>query len=155
MQRTRVRQRGAIDLRRIGIGDYIVLLSSLFTLVSLFLPWFVSSIGPTRSQWAFTYSEVASVLVIVVFLVTTLLVLYPAIAPDFGLAPLPFATPLPMLTMGMVLLLLFDYELGKYACVQCVGVSRGYGIWVALVSSFVYIIGAIIKWGSKPLRSPE
>jgi hypothetical protein len=152
MHNLRARRRGTIDLHRITIGDYIVLVASLLTLVSLFMPWFVSSLGPARSQWAFTYSEVASVLVILGFLITVFLVLYPALSPDLGLPALPVSPPLPLLTIGVLLLLLFDYELGKYGCVQCDGVSRGYGTWVAIVSSAVYIVGAIIKWGSKPLR---
>jgi hypothetical protein len=150
MRSVRARRRSFIDLRRITIADYIVLASSLLALASLFMPWFVSSIS--RSQWAFTYSEVASVVVIVFFLATVFLIIYPAVAVDSGLPALPFSTPLVFLTMGSILLLLFTYELGKYSCIQCQGVNRGYGVWVALFSACVYIVGSVIKWGSRPVR---
>ena len=154
MRRVRARRSGFIDLRGILIGDYIVLFASLLTLVSLFLPWFVSSIPPAaaHNQNAFTYSPVASTVVIVFFLVTLFLVIYPALSPDLGLPPLPFSTPLVFLTLGAVLLLVFTYELGKYACIQCLGVGRGYGVWLGLVAAGVYVIGAVIKWGSRPVR---
>ncbi len=60
-----------------SIGDYIVLVASVLTLVSLFLPWFTSSVPRPHSEWAFTYSEVASVVVIVFFLATVFLVVVP------------------------------------------------------------------------------
>jgi hypothetical protein len=151
MYSSRLRRRPVIDLGRISVGDYIVLVASLLTVISLFLPWFVSSIGP-RTEHAFAYSEVASVVVILFFLFTIFLVVYPALSPDLGLPPLPFAPPIPMLTLGIILLLVFDYELGKYGCIQCTGTNRGFGIWVGLVASFVYIVGAIVKWASRPLR---
>jgi hypothetical protein len=93
---------------------------------------------------------VAAVIVIVFFLATIFLVIYPALSPDLGLPPLPFSTPVVFLTMGAILLLMFTYELGKYACIQCAGLNRGIGIWVALISSILYIVGAVIKWGSRP-----
>ena len=148
MRSVRPRRRGFLDMRRITIGDYIVLVSALLTVVSLFLPWFTSP--GTHDQWAFTYSEVAAVVVIVFFLATLFLVIYPALSGELNLPPLPFSTPLVFLTMGSVLLLLFMYELGKYDCIQCTGISRGIGVWVALIASLVFIIGAIIKWGSRP-----
>jgi hypothetical protein len=142
-----------MDLRRVTIGDYVVLVASLLTVVSLFMTWFVSNVPGTHNQWAFTYSEVASVVVIVFFLATVFPVLYPVIAPEFGLPPLPFSTPLIFLTMGGILLLMFMFEFGKYSCILCQGVSRGFGIYVGLISSVVYIIGAIIRWGSRPART--
>jgi hypothetical protein len=141
-----------LDLRRVTIGDYIVLVASLLTVVSLFMTWFVSNVPGTHNQWAFTYSEVAAVVVIVFFLATLFLVVYPAIAPELGLPPLPFSTPLVFLTMGGILLLIFMFEFGKYSCVLCQGVSQGFGIYIGLIASVVFIIGAIIKWGSRPSR---
>jgi hypothetical protein len=155
MRRGRPRSRGFIDLRRITLGDYMVLAASLLTVVSLFLPWFVSSVPRTHGEWAFTYSEAASVVVIVFFLATLFLVLYPAIATEMGLSPLPFSTPIVYMTLGAVLLLLFVYELGKYACFQCQGVSRGFGIWLALISAVIYLIGAVIRWGTRPSRQSQ
>lgn len=152
MRNVRVRQRRFLDLRQLTIGDYIVLLASLFTVASLFMTWFVTSLPRPHGEWAFTYSEVASVVVIVFFLATIFLVLYPVIAQEMGLAPLPFATPVVFLTLGSILLLLFTYELGKYDCVLCQGVSRGFGVWVAFIAAWVYIAGAVIKWGSRPAR---
>lgn len=150
MHYVRARRRGFLDLRRLEIGDYIVLLASLFTVASLFMTWFITSVPRAHGEWAFTYSEVASVVVIVFFLTTIFLVLYPAAAAQMGLPPLPFATPVVLLTMGSILLLLFTYELGKYDCVLCQGVSRGFGVWVAFIAAWVYIAGALIKWGSRP-----
>jgi hypothetical protein len=157
MRRVRPRRRGFIDLRRITIGDYIILVSSAMTLASLFMTWFVTTLPGAHDQWAFTYSEVASVVVIVFFLATLFLVIYPAVSRDAGLPPLPFATPLVFLTMGSILLLLFTFELGKYDCIQCQvgGVGRGFGIWVAFVSAWAYLVGAIVKWGSRPTRTAD
>jgi hypothetical protein len=150
MRSARHRRRGVIDLRRITIGDWVLVAASVMAVASLFLPWSTSSIAP-RAQWAFTYSEWASVTVIVFFLATVFLVIYPALSPDLGLPPLPFATPLIFFMMGATLILLFTYQLGKYACIGC-ATGRGIGIWVALISAVVYTIGAVIKWGSRPAR---
>jgi hypothetical protein len=157
MRSVRVRRRSYFDLRRITIGDWIMFVAGAMTVVSLFLPWFVTSVPTTSAphphgEWAFTYSEWASVIVIVFFLVTLFLVIYPAISPDLGLPPLPFSPPLIFFTMGAILLLVFTYQLGKYACILCTGTSRGYGIWIGLISSGVYILGAVIRWGSRPVR---
>jgi hydrogenase-4 membrane subunit HyfE len=146
------RNRQVIDLGQIAIGDYVVLGAATLSLVSLFLPWFKTTIGPARTEWAFTYSQVASIVVLLVFLLTMFLVVYPAISPNAGLPPLPFSTPLPLLAMGFLLLLVTDYELGKYGCIQCQNTSRGYGVWLSIVSAVVYIFGSIIKWGTRPVR---
>lgn len=153
MRTVRSRQRGFIDARRITLGDYIVLAAGLVTVISLFLPWFVSSIPGAHSEWAFTYSDAVSVVVIVFFLATLFLVLYPALAGPSGFPPLPFAPPLVYLCIGIVLVLMFDYELGKYACNLCQGTSRGFGIILGMTASIAYIVGAIIRWSSRPTRS--
>lgn len=155
MRGGRPRHRGFIDLRRITIGDYVVAAAGLLTVISLFLPWFISNVPRTHGEWAFTYSEAASVVVIVFFLATLFLVLYPAISAEMGLPPLPFSTPVLYLTLGSILLLIFVYELGKYACFQCQGVSRGFGIWLALISSVIYLVGAVIRWGARPTRQNQ
>jgi hypothetical protein len=152
MHSVRVRRRSFIDLRRIMVGDWIILVASAFTLLGLFMPWITETTPTKHDDWAFTYSEWTSVIVIVFFLATLFLVTYPALSPDLGLAPLPFATPLIFFGMGAFLLLIFTYELGKYACIACQTTSRGYGIWVAWVAAFVFLVGAIIKWGSRPVR---
>jgi hypothetical protein len=152
MRSVRPRRRAILDLRRVTIGDYIVLFSALCTVISLFLPWFTSAAPGTRSQWAFTYSQIAAVVVIVFFLAALFLVFYPALSPDLGLPPLPFSTPLVFLLMGSILLLLFVYEVGKYDCIQCAGIGRGIGVWVGLVASILFIAGSIIKWGSRTTR---
>ena len=61
MRSARPRRGPIMDLRRITIGDYIVLVASLLTVISLFMTWFVSNVPGTHNQWAFTYSEVAAV----------------------------------------------------------------------------------------------
>lgn len=151
MRNVRPRRRGFINLHSITIGEWIVLGAGLVTVIALFLPWFVIPAG--RGQWAFTYSDVATVVVIVFFLATLFLVIYPALSPDLRLPPLPFSTPLIFLAMGSILLLLFTYELGKYGCVLCQGSSRGVGVWVGFFASWAYIIGAVVKWGSRPART--
>lgn len=155
MRSVRPRRRGFFDLRELTIGDYIILIASIFTVASLFMTWFVTTVPRPHGEWAFTYSEVASVVVIVFFLATVFLVLYPILSSHLRLPPLPFATPLVFLAMGSVLLLLFTYELGKYDCVLCQGVNRGFGVWVAFIAAWVYIAGAVVKWGSRPARSYE
>ncbi|HZU13142.1 MAG TPA: hypothetical protein VFB58_09920 [Chloroflexota bacterium] len=151
MGRARPRRRG-FELRRITLGDWVVLVSSLLTLVSLFLPWFVTNVQGAHDQWAFTYSEVYSVIVIVIFLATIFLVLYPVAALEFGLSPLPFSSPLLYFLLGIILLLLSVFEVGKYACIQCQGVVGGFGVYVAVFASLTYILGAVIRWGSRPRR---
>jgi hypothetical protein len=150
MRRVRPQRRSLIDVRRITIGDYIVLASSLLTAISLFLPWFTSTLPSTPSQWAFTYSELVSVIVIVFFLAALFLVVYPSLSPDANLPPLPFSTPVVFLSMGELLLIMFTYEVGKYSCIQCVGTGRGFGVWLGFFASIAFIIGAVIKWGSRP-----
>ncbi|GAC1442945.1 MAG: hypothetical protein NVSMB52_00730 [Chloroflexota bacterium] len=150
MRRVRPQRSGFIDLELITIGDYIVLAAAILTGISLFLPWVSLSQPRTHSEWAFTYSEIAAVVVIVFFLASVFLILYPAVASAFGVPPLPFATPLLFLAMGSLLLLIFTFQLGKYDCsIQCVGASRSIGVWVAWVASVFFIIGSIIKWGSR------
>src|SRR5919205_2161315 len=124
MRSVRSRRRGFIDLRHITIGDWILVVAALLAVASLFMPWFISSIPRSHGEWAFTYSEVASVVVIVFFLATLFLVIYPALSPELGLPPLPFATPLIFFTMGAILILLFTYQLGKYACILCSTISQ-------------------------------
>jgi hypothetical protein len=114
------------------------------------MTWFNTSVPRPHGEWAFTYSEWAAVVVILFFLATLFLVLYPAVAAELGFPPLPFASPVIFLFMGALMLLLFSYELGKYDCIQCQGTSRGIGVWVAFIAAFVYILGAIIRWGSRP-----
>jgi len=155
MRGARVRRRSFVDLRHIMIGDWVVFVAGLMTLVSLFLPWFNTSVPRPHGEWAFTYSEVASVIVIVFFLATVFLILYPAFSPELGLPAFPFSTPLVFVTMGTILLLVFDYQLGKYACISCQTVNRGYGVWIGFIAAFVYILGAIIKWGSRPPRRSQ
>lgn len=147
MRRSRPPRRSFVDLGRVTLGDYIVLFSSLLALVSLFLPWFSGTQG---KQWAFAYSEWASVIVIVFFLATLFLVIYPVVASEVSAPPLPFSTPVVFAFMGSVLLLLLTYELGKYDCFICVGVSRGFGVWLAFLSAWAYLIGAVIRLGSRP-----
>jgi len=157
MRATRNRRRGFVNLQQVTIGDWIVLFASLMSVISLFLTWYQAETPGARGQWAFTYSEWTSVLVIVIFLITLFLTLYPALSQDFGLPPLPFASPLIFMTLGSLLLLIFTYELGKYGCVDCARVTRGFGVWVGFISAFVYLVGAIVKWGSRlpPYASPR
>lgn len=155
MRNVRPRRHRFIDLRRVAIGDWIVLVAGLLTVLSLFLQWFVSNVPGTPAQNAFAYSPDFSVVVLVFFLATLGLVIYPALSPDLRLPPLPFSTPVIFLFMGMVLLLMYFFELGKYSCITCQGTSHGFGLYVGLIASFVYVVGAIIKWGSRPTRHLE
>lgn len=151
MRRTRTRRRSFIELHRITIGDYVILASAVVATISLFLPWLVNNAPGAHDEWAFTYSELAAVIVIVFFLATLFLVIYPSLSPELRLPALPVSTPLIFLTMGGLMLLLFTYELGKYDCIECQGlVSRGLGVWIGLIAAFLFIIGAVIKWGSRP-----
>lgn len=154
MRRARPRRNRFIDLRRITLGDLIVLIAAIFSFACLFMPWYESSIPRTHGEWAFTYSPVAAAVVILFSLVTLFLVVYPAISPNFGLPPLPFSTPLIFLALGTVLFVIMVYQLGKYGCIQCQGTSRGFGLYIGLIASFVYIVGAVVKWASRPAREP-
>lgn len=149
MRRVPTRRRAFIDLRRITLGDYVVLASSFLTFISLFLPWWSTNIAGSHSQWAFTYSPWTSIIVIVLFMTVIFLIVYPALSSDIHRPPLPFATPVVFLGMGSLLLLMYTYELGKYACIDCAS-TRGWGIWLGWIASFVFILGAIVRWGSRP-----
>lgn len=142
-----------MDLSAISLGDYIIAVSGLLMVASLFMPWFVSSVPRSHTEWAFTYSEWISVFVIIFFLATLFLILYPVVSPELGLPPLPFATPVVFMAIGVILLLLFTYSLGRYECIVCQGTTRGFGVWVAEIFAILYIVGAIIKWGSRPRRT--
>jgi hypothetical protein len=155
VRNVRGRRRPTFDLRRVTLGDWILLSASLFSVVSLFMPWFHTSVPRPHDEWAFTASEWAAVAVIVFFLATVLLVLYPVLAHEMGLPSLPFATPLLFFFMGSVLLLVFTYELGKYDCIECQGISRGFGTWVAWICAWAYMVGSVIKWGSRPARRTD
>lgn len=156
MRNVRARRRSFLDVRRVGVGDWIILVASVMTVASLFMPWFVTSIPGHHDEWAFTYSEFASAVVIVIFLATLFLVVYPALSGDLRLAPLPFSPPLIFFTMATILILIFTFELGRYGCIECAGASsRGFGVWVALIAAAVYMIGAVIKWGSRPSARRE
>ena len=155
MRNVRSRRRAFLDLRRITIGDWIVLVAGLLTAVSLFLQWFVSNLPQTAPQNAFAYSPDFCVVVLVFFLATLGLVIYPALSPDLRLPPLPFSTPVVFVGMGLILLLMFFFELGKYSCITCQGTSHGFGIYVGLIASFVYVVGSVIKWGSRPTKRME
>jgi hypothetical protein len=152
MRNTRVRRRRLLDLRGVTLGDWIILLASILSVASLFMTWFETSVPRPHGEWAFTYSEGTSVAVIVLFLLTVFLIFYPVMAPQAGLPSLPFATPLVFLGIGALLLLVFTFELGRYDCIECQAISRGFGVGVAFFSAFIYIVGAIIKWGSRPVR---
>jgi hypothetical protein len=145
MRSARPRRSGFLDMRRITLGDYVVLGAALLMLISLFLPWF-SVPGVTGDKWAFAHSEIAAVIVIIFFLASVFLVIYPSISSEMGLPPLPFSTPVVFLIMGAILLLIFTYELGKYSSVE------GFGVWLALLAAIIYIVGAVVKWGSRPSR---
>lgn len=151
MRRTRARRRSFLDLSQIQIGDYIILISAALAVVSLFLPWLVTNTPGSHNEWAFTYSDIAAVIVIVFFLATLFLVVYPALSPDLNLPLLPISTPLLFFLMGGIMLVISVFELGKYDCIECQGlVSRGFGVYVLIIASILYLIGAVIKWGSRP-----
>ncbi len=150
MRRSRTRRGSFLELHRITIGDYVILASAIFATISLFLPWLVNNAPGTKNEWAFTYSPWAAVIIIVLFLTALFLVIYPALSPDLRFPALPVSTPLIFLLMGGLMLLLFAYELGKYDCIECQGlVSRGIGVWIGLIASFIFIVGAVVKWGSR------
>jgi len=149
MRTARNRRRGFVNLHQVTVGDWIVLFASLMAVVSLFLTWYQAETPGAKGQWAFSFSPWTSIIVILFFLVTLFLTLYPAMHDEFGLPPLPFASPLIFMTIASLLLLIFAYELGKYGCVDCTRVTRGFGVWVGFIAAFVYLVGAVIKWGSR------
>ena len=57
--------------------------------------------------------------------------------------------------LGIVLLLMFFFQFGKYSCITCQGVSHGFGIYLGLIAAFVYVAGSVIKWGSRPTKRAE
>lgn len=135
----------ALNVANLNAGDGIMLVVVVLLFVALVFNWWVSGQGVN----AVKFSELYFVVVLILILVTIGLIVYPMIQSEAGIRPLPFATPPVLLLVGFVILLTTTYELGRYDAVGTTTVSAGFGLWLAFVCSWLYLVGALIKWSSR------
>lgn len=145
---TRDVRRRSVGLGHLAAGDFIVLLVSLLLFFALIINWWVSN----ASLNAVKYSQLYFVIVLILILATVGLVMYPILESEANLRPLPFATPTILLAIGFLILLMTTYELGRYEGVGLGNVGPGFGLWLAFVCSWLYLLGALVKWGSRQRR---
>lgn len=143
---TRVTRYRTLDLTRLTAGDFAILGASALLFLALFVNWWANGQNVNALEHSSLYVTVSLVLL----LVTVVLVIYPTLEPEFDLPPLPFATPLVLLGIGLVVLIMAVFELGRYIGVDNVGITPGIGPWLAIIASAIYLLGATVKWGSRP-----
>lgn len=141
---TRDVRRRSLNIGNLSAGDYVLLVVSFVLFLALILNWWVSG----ASVNAVKFSQFYFVIVLILILVTLGLIVYPLLEAEANLRPLPFATAPLLLAIGFLLLLMTTYELGRYNGIGST-VNPGFGLWLAFVCSWLYLLGALIKWGSR------
>ncbi|HZT96692.1 MAG TPA: hypothetical protein VFB34_07625 [Chloroflexota bacterium] len=145
---TRDVRRRSFDFSDLNAGDYVVLAATVVMFIALLGNWWVNGLAVNAAY----HSQLYFVIELVLLLLTVVLVVYPLVHSELGLRPLPFATPPIMLAIGFLLLLTTTYELGRYTGVGVIGIGAGFGLWMAFVAAWVYLLGAVIKWGGRQRR---
>jgi len=145
---TRDTRRRLVNAGELGSGDWIMLGSSLLLFIALIAGWWVSG-GNDNAAWQ---SGWYFVFMLILILITIVLVAYPAFQSEARLPALPFNTPPVFILIGFVMFLMTFYELGRYQGVLQSTISPGFGIYLALISSALYLVGAMVKWGNRERR---
>jgi len=145
---TRDVRRRALNVAHLDAGDWLILFASVLLFIALIVNWWVRG-GSVNSAWR---SEVYFVVMLLMILATIVLVAYPMLEAEMGTRPLPFATPPILILIGLVIFLSTLYELGRYEGVAQPTISPGFGVFLALICSALYLVGALIKWGSRERR---
>jgi hypothetical protein len=145
---TRDARRRTLNIARIESGDWIVLGASVILFIALINNWWVGN-GNLNSVH---YSELYFVLMLLLILLTVFLVAYPMLQAEAGLSRLPFALPPIFLLIGLAMIFATVYEFGRYQGVVQPTVSPGFGLYLALVCCVIYLVGGLVKWGSRERR---
>lgn len=147
-RRTREPRRAALNIAELNAGDFVMLAACGVLFLALILNWWVG--GDTdNAVWK---SSGYFILMLLLILATVVLAIYPLLQSESSLPRLPFATPPMFIAIGFVIFLSTLYEFGRYTGVLQHTVSPGFGIYLALVCGLLYLVGALIKWGSRERR---
>lgn len=145
---TRDMKRSAINVSDLGSGDWIVLGASILLFIALIGNWWVGG-GSLNAAWR---SQIYFFVMLLLILGTIGLVMYPLLLPESGSSTPKFALAPVFIAIGFVIFLATLYELGRYTGIAQPTVSPGFGIYLALISSLLYLMGALVKWGSRERR---
>jgi hypothetical protein len=140
-----------MSLGFLGAGDIVVVGASILLFVALIANWFASDhVGSVN---AIKYSGLYFVVALIIILISLALIVWPALHDQGALPALPFAVEPVILGIGALLVLLATYEVGRYTAVTMPGaagvVTAGFGVGLAFVCSWLYLVGALVKWGSR------
>lgn len=139
-----------MDLRRLRVGEWILGVAGVALAVSLFGPWYRSG-GAELSAWqTFTVVDVLAALLAAGALVTALIVATqrseaPGIAAEGLLSIVAVIT-------AVVVLVRFLNVPGALEDVS--GVSRGWGAWLGLASTFAILAGALTAMRDERIGDP-
>jgi len=150
---TRDIRRRALNVGDLNSGDWIMLGASTLLFIALIANWWVAG-DSVNAAWR---SGLYFILMLLVILATVVLAMWPLLRMESRLPALPFATPPVFIMIGFIIFLATIYELGRYTGVLHTTVSPGFGIYLAMICSVIYLIGALVKWGSRErrLRNPQ
>lgn len=143
---TRDVRRRTFNIGQLGSGDWVLFAATFALFIALIVNWWTGGSGAVNSV---RFSEIYFVAMLILILATIALITYPVIQSEVNLRPLPFATPPIMILIGLIIFCATVYECGRYQGVAQTTVSPGFGIYLALICAVVYLVGALIKWGSR------
>jgi hypothetical protein len=145
---TRDARRRLISVGSLDSGDWIMLGASLLLFIALIANWWDGD----ASENAVWHSGIYFAVMLIMILATVILALYPSLQSEMSLRNLPVALPPLFILIGFVIFLGTLYELGRFTGVAQSDVSPGFGIYLALICSVIYLIGSLVKWGNRERR---
>lgn len=145
---TRDIRRRATNIGPLESGDWLLLGSSVLLFFAVVVNWWVSGGHVNAAKFSLAYFVVMLMLIIG----TIGLICYPLFQAEASLPAIPLATPPLYLVIGVVMVVASIYELGRYEGVAQPTVSPGFGLYLAIVSSLLYALGALLKWASRQRR---
>lgn len=139
-----------MDLRRLGVGEWLAAASGLALLVSLFLPWY--EIGAPSQEAATGWTayvpfgsasgwEAFSVLDVVLALIAASGVLVAVVTAAQGVAAVPVAVSAlvtPFGALGVILVLIRALDIPDWAG------GRAWGLWLGLAGSLGIVVGCYV-----------
>lgn len=136
------------QLNRLSFEEKIIGAASLVTVVACFLPWYGIS-SRIMDQWWNGFSNIGYVIGYVVFLVA-LAALYGILAPLFSL-PIPKILERKFSYLALhgesaFLLTILSFIYAKYTVFDAPGSSVRFGLYTALIASFVGAIAGYVLW---------
>jgi len=142
---TRETRRRALNVGDLGSGDWIMLGACLLLFIALIANWWDGD-APENAVWK---SGIYFTIMLILILLTVVLALYPLLRTEVKLPDLPVATPPVFILIGFVIFLFTLFELGRFEGVHQLDVSPGFGLYLALICGAIYLVGALVKWGSR------